>query len=198
MLVTGFCRITDSLCGSDVAGMAREAHEADCSAGLLATEQGDECDEKRKAGEEVTSLAKRKIFDSLDLTLDTNGVVWDGSKRYPSTTFVSKRHSLPYSAIVVEGQTWMIWKLLSKIWYENRLILTRSGSVAAWKADDTFVLSSVSSGVITDPEEIHLIWCRYCAGVPCRDMARVTGLVAYCREDFYSIVKDVVVGGIRG
>jgi hypothetical protein len=99
---------------------------------------------------------------------------------------------------VVEGQTWMIWKLLSKIWYENRLILTRSGSVAAWKADDTFVLSSVSSGVITDPEEIHLIWCKYCAGVSCRDMARVTGLVAYCREDFYSIVKDVVVGGIRG
>ena len=146
----------------------------------------------------MTSLAKRKIFDSLDLTLDTNGVVWDGSKRYPSTTFVSKRHSLPYSAVAVEGQTWMIWKLLSKIWYENRLILTRSGSVAAWKADDTFVLTAVSSATITDPEEIHLIWSKYCAGVPCRDMARETGLVAYCREDFYSIVKDVVVGGIRG
>jgi len=178
--------------------MAGEAHEADRSVDVLATEQRNERHEKREAGEEVTSLAKRKIFDALDLTIDTNGIVWDGDKRYPSTSVYRRDKSMIYSGIVVEGQTFLIWKLLSKIWYENRLILTRSGSLSSWKADDTFPLVSVSSNVITDPEEIHWIWMNYCMGVPCRDMARKTGLVAYCREDFVRLVKDVLIGGIRG
>lgn len=66
MLVSGYCGASDCLCGSDVAGMAGEAHEADRSVDVLAAEQRNERHEKREAGEEVMRPNVKKLQGECD------------------------------------------------------------------------------------------------------------------------------------
>lgn len=144
----------------------------------------------------MQSLAKREI-GIKDYRIDRNGVVWRGAhERVPTTSFRSKS-GLTYSGFMIDNAMYSIWRTLSTTWYDSTILLTRSGSLMSWKSEEVIQLKAVSSATITDAEEIHRIWQAYSQGSACWQISEKTGLT-YPREAYLSLVKDILIAGIRG
>jgi len=142
------------------------------------------------------SLAKRPISWAPDLTIDRNGVVWNGHVRVPTTGLLSQ-HGVKQLAVNIDGEPVVVWRLLATIWYEGRMILPRDGNAMNYHADNTIDLKSVSSLKISDPDEILKIWVKYCEGICCWQLAEKTGIHLYSRDEFYGLIKDILIAGIR-
>lgn len=143
------------------------------------------------------SLAKRTITWAPSLSIDRNGTVWESHKRFPTTKTLSK-HGVKMLAVIIDDREFPVWKLLTHIWYENRLILPRDGNAMNCHADNTIDLKKVSHSMnISDPDEILKIWVTYCSGVPCWQLAEKTGIHVYSRDEFYGLIRDILIAGIR-
>lgn len=143
------------------------------------------------------SLAKRSITWAPHLTIDRNGVVWNGHVKTP-TTHVTSKYGVRMLAVNIDDRPVAVWKLLSHIWYENRMVLPRDGNAMNFHADNTIDLKKVSQSMnISDPEEILVIWVKYCSGFSCWQLAEKTGIHVYSRDEFYGLIKDILVAGIR-
>jgi len=144
----------------------------------------------------MESLAKREI-GIKDYRIDRNGTVWLGAhQRVPTTSFRS-RMGLTYSGFTIDGKMYSIWRTLSTTWYDCSILLTRSGSLMSWKGEEVIQLKAVSSGAITEVEEIHKVWQAYSQGLACWQISEHTGLT-HPREAYLSLVKDILIAGIRG
>lgn len=144
----------------------------------------------------MQSLAKREIGIE-DYRIDRNGTVWKGAhERVPTTSFRS-RSGLTYSGFLLSGRMYSVWRTLSTTWYDSTILLTRSGSLMSWKSEEVIQLKTVSSDAITEVEEIHTVWQAYSQGSACWQISEKTGLT-HPREAYLSLVKDILIAGIRG
>jgi hypothetical protein len=142
---------------------------------------------------------KRTIPFAMQYQIDRDGNVIDTEtrKKLPHAT-VNSRYGLVYLSCWFEGQHQIIWRLMSSAFYDGRVILPRDGNFLNWKAENTVILETVSSKRITEVLEIHAVWYWYQkCGVPCRNIAEQSGLIRYGEQDFRSLVKDILVAGIR-
>lgn len=144
----------------------------------------------------MESLAKREIGIE-DYRMDRNGTVWKGAhNRVPTTSFRS-RSGLTYSGFTIGLRMYSVWRVLSTTWYDSTILLTRSGSLMSWKSDEVIQLKTVSSDAITEVEEIHKVWKCYSEGAACWQISDRTGLT-HPREAYLSLVKDILIAGVRG
>lgn len=146
------------------------------------------------------SLAKRSITWWEHHAIDRNGVVWHMHKRVPTTSVASKHGVWQLAVQGPDERKIVIWPLLSHMWYGGRMILPRDGNALNWHADNTIDLAAVSSlteKTFKDPAEILKIWTVYCSGCGCWALAERTAIHLYSRDEFYSLVKDILVAGIR-
>lgn len=157
------------------------------------------------------SLAKRAIPFSPGFSIDRNGVVWtgEGHHRRVETTSMLSPKGVQVLAVILDAddsggslpvrKTFAVWKLLSQIWYENKIVLPRDGNAMSLISDNVILLGSVSDiagGAIADMDEILLVWTTYSKGVGCWNLAEKTRLVRYSRDQFFGLIKDVLVAGI--
>ena len=148
----------------------------------------------------MTSIAKREIGAwAPGLTIDKNGAIWTGHIRVQTVTTES-RFGVAILSVDIGDKRYDVWKILSQAWYDGAVLLTRTGTMLSFKADQTIALKSVtrsSTKVISDPDEIQLAWQKYNQGISCWELAEKTGLIFYTRDEFVSLIKDILVAGIR-
>ena len=150
------------------------------------------------------SLARRAIIWSNGLTIDKQGVVWNGKVREP-TTVLRTEHGVKQIATVIvtqeETRVIPIWKLLSFFWYDKKIVLPRDGNAMDYSTKNVIVVGNItfSKNVpgIFDADEVLLIWARYCQGVSCFDMSSETKLYGYSIDSFRSLIGDILLAGIR-
>jgi len=150
------------------------------------------------------SLAKRVIPFAPEFTIDRDGTVWLGHSRVPTTSVKSPKGVDCLAVRLNEESTRpvSVWRILSQVWYENKLILPRDGNAMSWIADNVVVVPGVSGSAeipgIRDPDEILLVIVKYFReDVGCWQMAEKSGLVFYSRDQFASLIRDVLSAGIR-
>lgn len=146
------------------------------------------------------SLAKREVTWAPGVSIDRNGTVWRGHVRVP-TTYVNTKQGLKQLAVDLVDRRVPVWRMLSGIWYDNAMLVPRDGNAMDWRTDNTVVLKAVTSTNnspgISDPEEILIVWSRYCAGASCWQLAEKTGLHIYSQQQFHNLVRDILIAGIR-
>ena len=150
------------------------------------------------------SLARREILWSDGLAIDKEGVVWKGKVREP-TTVLRTEHGVKQIATVIvtpeETRVIPIWKLLSFFWYGQGIVLPRDGNAMNYSTKNVIVVSKLTHlkdvPAITDPDQILLVWVRYCEGVSCVEMSSVTRLFGYSIDQFRSLIADILLSGIR-
>jgi hypothetical protein len=145
----------------------------------------------------MTSIAKRMIVWAPGIYIDRNGVCWQGHTRLVTTNVISKL-GVKQIAVVIDGTTHPVWRLLSGIWYRGAMVLPRDGNAMDYSADNTIVLSKVTSMKISDPDEMLKIWVTYeREKVGCWDLAASTGLCFYTVDEFRVFIGDVLLAGVR-
>lgn len=153
----------------------------------------------------MTSIAKREIGAwAPGLTIDKNGRIWKGHMSIYTVTTQS-RFGVSIASVDIGSpesgyKRYDVWKILSQAWYEGAVLLTRTGNMLCFNSDQTIAIKSVtraSTKVISDPDEIQLVWQKYNEGVSCWELAEKTGLIFYTRDEFVSLIKDILVAGIR-
>lgn len=166
------------------------------------------------------SMAKRAIPFAPGFSIDNNGGVWcrggtgggiGGGERLPTTTMRSAKgveclavcFTKETEAVVSDGsaQPVMVWRILSQVWYSNKVILPRDGNALNWKMANVIVLGSITNTeavpAISDIDEILKIWVTYLKdGIGCWQLAEKTGFF-YSRDQFWSLIRDVLVAGIK-
>ena len=150
------------------------------------------------------SLARREILWSDGLAIDKEGVVWKGKVREP-TTVLRTEHGVKQIATVIvtpeETRIIPIWRLLSFFWYDKQIVLPRDGNAMNYTTKNVIVVGKITTSKsvpgIFDPEEILLIWTKYCQGVTCVEMSAKTTLYGCSIDSFRSLIGDILLAGIR-
>ena len=149
------------------------------------------------------SMARKEIVWSDGISIDKQGVCWKGKVRAPTTSVMSQ-YGVKQIAFSFDGEDKKpipIWRLLSYLWYDQKIVLPRDGNALDYSTKNTIVVSKLTHSketpAITDPEEILLIWTKYCQGVTCDAMSAETRLFGYSIDSFRSLIGDILLAGIR-
>lgn len=142
----------------------------------------------------------RRPLSNPHFEIDHDGTVWSvaskPARKIPHGTHTNRFGTI-HLTVELDGRRHLIWLLLGSVIYDGAVILPRDGNFLNLRMTNTIALKMISSGTITDPDEIHLIWRLYCSGVTCALMADKAGLGRYSVDDFKSIIKDVLWASIR-
>jgi hypothetical protein len=142
----------------------------------------------------------RRPLSNPHYEIDHDGTVWAVASKPPRKLphgSHTNRHGTTHLTVEIEGRRHLIWLLLGSVIYDGAVVLPRDGNFLNLRMTNVIALKLISSGAITDPDEIHLIWRLYCGGETCSLMAGKSGLVSYSVDDFKSIVKDILWAGVR-
>jgi hypothetical protein len=141
---------------------------------------------------------RRVIPFALNYEIDQSGNVTKDGVKVPHGVKRS-RLGVNCTSVRIDDEDFFIWRVLSDVFYNGKLILPRDANFLSWSPENTMILAKVSSNRIMGPEEIHAIWWHYQgpAKVTCAAMAEKSGLIRYTESDFRMIIKDILYCGIR-
>lgn len=142
----------------------------------------------------MVSIAKRPI-PGTDLHINRDGVVFRGHKALPTTSKFS-RLRVRMLAVEINEMTFFVWELLSWIWYDKKMLLPRDGNFLDCSVDNTIVLAPEQGRFTID--EIIRIWYEYeRERIGCWQLSEKTGLHGYAVDEFRSLIKEILIAGIR-
>lgn len=142
---------------------------------------------------------RRPIPSNPQFEIDHDGTVWSvaskPARKLPHGSWTNHLGTI-HLIVEIDGKRHLVWRLLGSVIHSGAVVLPRNGSFLDLRNTNTIALRAISSGAITDPDEIHLIWRLYCSGITCALMAGASGL-CYAIDDFKSVVKDILWAGVR-
>lgn len=142
-------------------------------------------------------MSKRTIPFAPQYTVTQEGQVFRGKDRVPPGAKKSV-HGVNCLAVRIDGEDMFVWRILSSVFYNDRLILPADGNFLSWKPEKTVILKAVSSDRIQNPEAIHAVWYHYQhRGIPCARIGEASGLIQFMEDDFRILIRDILIAGIR-
>lgn len=145
----------------------------------------------------------RTIPFAMEYTITRSGEVRHESNRHkPVPPSVHEgRFGMRHLQVELAGEPYYVWKLLSYVWYDRKIILTRDGGLLRWSHDEVFVLDSVTRGsetAVTDFEEIQYVWFLYQQKkASCWEIAEKSKLLSHSIEDYRNLIKDILIASVR-
>jgi len=138
------------------------------------------------------NISQRPIDFAPAYKINYDGVVFLEKCVVP-TTSIESRKGVQMLAVEINGAKYPVWKLMSIVWEGNRLLLPRDGNFMRWDEQNRIVLRELSSGAITDQDEIHKIWFDYqWRNRKCYEMPH-----KYTVNQYHSLVCDVLYASVR-
>lgn len=149
----------------------------------------------------------RMIPFAPDYTITRAGEIRHESNRHkpvPHSVHQGK-YGMKHLRVEIDGEQIYVWKILSLVWYDSKLMLNRDGGLLRWAPEDTFTLhelnyvtASKSPTPVIDREEIQYIWYLYQQKkAACWQMAEKTNLMSHGFDDYKAIIKDILIASVR-
>jgi hypothetical protein len=142
---------------------------------------------------------RRPIPQFDGYTIDRHGYVRDAAGVALPRRAVAAPHQVTHLAVDIDDQTQvLVWKLMSVIWFDVRLMLPRDGNFLHLHEQNLFGLRGLSSDRVTEPRDIHGIWHAYQhRKLACSQIPENLGLLTLTPADVRSVVCDILIDGVR-
>lgn len=143
---------------------------------------------------------KRIIPFAPQYSITRSGRVWQNRNSVPPFT-QDGTYGLKHLCVRINEERHFIWRILSQVWYDNGLILTRDGGYLNWSEDNVFVVRIPEKSKWFDASKVGEIqwvwWCYQHERIWCHSMGERSGLLVYSVDEYKELIRAILISSVK-